>query len=252
MNDQSTLRDLAAALRTHGVCAYPNEACGLVLGLPTGKTEIVQCENTHDTPSQFFRISRIEYTKQADRGKIVGIWHTHPNGRHDFSEADKVGCEVSGVPWYVMSLLKRSDDDTFDYGPIKHMEPSGFKMPYTGRPYVPGVFDCWTLVIDWFAREHGIKIRNYPYTLADGSPGATLFAAHYRDEGFVRVINETPRPGDVFFIQDPSSLVPNHAAIFVGDDRILHHTLNRLSKHDVYGGYYLKHTVIHARHKELM
>ena len=251
MTFKSPIRDLTEAMRYYGEQEYPREACGFVIEGHRGKTEIVLCENIHETPESMFRIGRIEYTKNADRGRIVGIWHTHPEGHHTFTEADKVGCEIGGVPWYVMQI-NMDLDGSFKFGSVQTMSPSGFKMPYVGRPYVPGVFDCWTIVIDYFAREHSIKIKNYPYKLADGTPGASLFEKHFQDEGFVPLINEEPKVGDVFFIQDGSMDVPNHAAIYVGDDKILHHSLDRLSKHDVYGGYYLKHTVIHARHRELM
>jgi len=244
------IRDLTYAMQVYGAKEYPKEACGLVLAHRTGKTEIVRCTNTHEFPTKMFRIGRIEHTQHADRAQVIGIWHTHPEGHHTFTDADKAGCEVGGVPWYVMQITKEGEN--FVYGEVQSMQPSGFKMAYTGRPYVPGIFDCWTLAIDYFAREHSIALRNYPYTLPDGTPGATLFAKHYQDEGFVQLINEEPKPSDLFFIQDAGSDEPNHVAIYVGDDRMLHHSLNRLSKHDIYGGYYQKHTVIHARHRELM
>jgi cell wall-associated NlpC family hydrolase len=48
-----------------------------------------------------------------------------------------------------------------------------------------------------------------------------------------------------------NSAVPNHAAIYLGNNTILHHLVDRLSSKDVYGGYWLKATVCVLRHKEL-
>ena len=47
------------------------------------------------------------------------------------------------------------------------------------------------------------------------------------------------------------SPVPNHAAIYLGENVILHHVTNRLSSRDVYkwGGYYHKMTAKVLRHE---
>jgi cell wall-associated NlpC family hydrolase len=46
-----------------------------------------------------------------------------------------------------------------------------------------------------------------------------------------------------------SSSLPNHAAIYLGDQMILHHSQGRLSSRDVYGGYYWKNTALVLRHE---
>jgi cell wall-associated NlpC family hydrolase len=48
-----------------------------------------------------------------------------------------------------------------------------------------------------------------------------------------------------------ASSVPNHAAIYIGGDIILHHVYGRLSNRQIYGGYWRKHTTHHLRHKSL-
>ncbi|WP_255344084.1 NlpC/P60 family protein, partial [Acinetobacter baumannii] len=42
------------------------------------------------------------------------------------------------------------------------ISPTGYEAPYEGRPYVYGSFDCWTLCRDFYLREFGIELRDYP------------------------------------------------------------------------------------------
>jgi cell wall-associated NlpC family hydrolase len=65
--------------------------------------------------------------------------------------------------------------------------------------------------------------------------------------GFYRVFDL--KVGDVILIQVHAN-VPNHAAIYIGNEKIMHHVAGRLSKTDPYGGYWLKHSHSIYRHKD--
>jgi cell wall-associated NlpC family hydrolase len=123
-------------------------------------------------------------------------------------------------------------------------------MPYLGRPYCAGVFDCYSLVRDFYKREFQIDLGQYPYVLEDGRMGHTLFVEKYEKEGFEKLVRQEPKRGDVFILQMNAS-GPNHVAVYLGDEIILHHAIGRLSRRDVYGGYWAKHTTHHLRHKGL-
>jgi len=66
-------------------------------------------------------------------------------------------------------------------------------------------------------------------------------------QGFEQV--KEPQVGDVILISVGAN-VPNHAAIYVGDQMVLHHAPKRLSKRDLYDGYWLKHTHSIWRYRE--
>ena len=57
-------------------------------------------------------------------------------------------------------------------------------------------------------------------------------------------------PGDAFLLA-VRSVVPNHAAVYLGDNKILHHVLGRLSNLENYGGMWKHMTVAHLRHPEV-
>lgn len=238
---------LIATMRSAGERAYPREACGLVVA--AGKKSLaVECLNISPESRDRFMIDPRDYAKAADMGEIIGVWHTHPNLPPTPSPADKVGCENSGVTWYILGIHKEGGE--FVYSGPSVTEPSGFEMPLEGRPYVMGVLDCYTILQDFYKREYGLEVTDYPRIEEDGRMGFTRFVERYADEGFVRLIDQPAQRGDVFLIQMGGHDGPSHIAVYLGDDMILHHCHDRLSRKDIYGGgYWYRHTTHHLRHK---
>lgn len=225
---------------------YPYEACGLILSSGKKRPKIIECKNEASDPGNQFLINPTEYVKALKFGKVIGVWHTHVNCKVDASDADRVGCEATAVPWFIIAISK--EDGVVTLSEMARIEPHGFVMPYLERPYVEGQFDCYSLIRDYYWREFAIDLRDYPRVESDGTHGRKLFAARYKDEGFVQLIDQEPQIGDVFLIQTTSS-VPEHMAVFIGDEMIMHHCHDRLSRRDIYGGYWLFHTSHHLRHK---
>ncbi|EHT6055337.1 C40 family peptidase, partial [Salmonella enterica] len=131
--------------------------------------------------------------------------------------------------------------------------PDGFEMPYLGRPYVFGVFDCWMLCRDYLKREFNVELNPNPHLhIPSWYTGDTdILDQNYRNEGLVRLAPGTePQRGDVFFIQ--YGKMPDHCAVYIGDGMILHHQIDRLSCRAYYGGMYQKHTTHHLRHRDLL
>lgn len=238
------LTKIETALRKAAEEAYPQEACGVVLKIGR-KAEIVQCRNVAQDPVNYFVMDAEDYANAADRGEVVAIWHTHTDRSAEPSEADKVGVENSGLQWYILAINKTEEGFTFE-GPTL-TEPTGFEMPYIGRPYVFGVMDCYSLVRDYYKREFGILLGDGPRIEFWWRSGQDLLKKGAEEQNLIVQINQEPQIGDLFLMTTEGN-VPNHVAIYIGDDMILHHCHDRLSRRDVYAGYYRKHTVSHLRH----
>ena len=239
--------DLLKVIREAAVNRYPNEACGLVIKIGS-KSIAIETENSSEEPRSQFLIGALEYARCADQGEVIGVWHTHTNGNNSPSEADYAGCENSNLPWYLLST-RRNDDGVFTFQPLICFEPQGREIPYVGRPYAFGALDCWSLVRDYYKREFQIQLGDYPrhheFWLKEET---NFFENSWKDEDLVDVTGTIPQVGDIFFIQTDRSGNPNHVAVFIGDDKILHHCHGRLSRRDVFGGYWAKHAVRHVRH----
>jgi cell wall-associated NlpC family hydrolase len=178
-------------------------------------------------------------------GEVIGVWHTHPEKPARASDADIRGCNDSELPWYILGVYK--EDQSFRFSDLITVQPMGDDVPYVGRPYIPNVHDCYTLAQDYYRREFGLVLGSYENIEDWWLKGENFLADYYEKEGFERVSGE-PATGDAMLIQSGAK-VPNHVAIYVGDDRILHHSRSRLSKHDTYAGYWKDHTIFHLRHK---
>lgn len=238
--------DLIDVIREEGARQYPNEACGVVISV--GKRSVaIPCGNIATDPHLHFLMNPVDYSAAADRGEVIGIWHTHIEISNRASMADLAGCENSELPWYIVSVMKRSDE--FMFSDANVISPSGVEFPYVERIYVYGIFDCFTLMRDYYRREFQIKINDRPRTERFWLDGSNVLGDNWIDEGFVKLINQEPAIGDVFLMQTDNTGNPSHIGIYIGNEMMLHHCRGRLSRRDIYGGYWLKHTTLHLRHK---
>lgn len=240
------LDDLMEVLKKEAAIQFPKEACGVVVDVGNKRPEIRVCRNVSREPENAFLLSPNDYREAKKAGKIVAIWHTHPKTPPIPSDSDLSGIESTQTPYVIVSVRKNGDEFTFSEPKVYN--PTGFQMPYLKRPYIEGIFDCYGLLRDYYEREYGIHITNYPRVEDDGVLGYTKFLERYEQEGFVRLIDKLPQKGDVFLMQLFEN-VPNHIAIYIGDNKIMHHNRDRFSRVEVWGGYWQKCTTHHLRHK---
>ena len=187
-------------------------------------------------------------------GNIVAIVHSHPNGDILPSDSDKVQMQVHGLPWVITN---GKDFDTH--------YPTPFTAPLVGREYHHGVLDCFAIVRDYFAREHGIKIDDFERTDAwwEDPNNPSLYLDNFEQQGFVQVDNLQPH--DVILCRVGKTHHVNHALIYLGDyqlqsedvsptlgDIVLHHPYGGLSRREIYGENWQRRAVITVRHKDFV
>lgn len=217
----------------HARAEYPREACGLLV-IRKGREVYARCRNIGVGTDQFV-IHPEDYAAADIQGEIVGVVHSHPGMSPEPSQADRVACEASGLPWHIVGFP--SEDWV-------RIEPTGFVAPLVGREWSHGVLDCYSLVRDWFRSERGVLLPNFARFDDWWKRGENLYLDNFAQVGFEAVNFADLRslqPGDCFLMQ-VASPVPNHAAVYLGDGLILHHLQGRLSSRDVYGGYWQKVT----------
>lgn len=217
----------------HARAEYPREACGLLV-IRKGREVYARCRNIGVGTDQFV-IHPEDYAAADTQGEIVGVVHSHPGTSPEPSQADRVACEASGLPWHIVGI---PSEDWI------RIEPTGFVAPLVGREWSHGVLDCYSLVRDWFRSERGVLLPNFARFDDWWKRGENLYLDNFSRVGF-EVVNFADLRnlllGDCFLMQ-VASPVPNHAAVYLGDGLILHHLQGRLSSRDVYGGYWQKVT----------
>ena len=105
-----------------------------------------------------------------------------------------------------------------------------------GRQWKYGVFDCYTMVRDYFALE-GVRLPDFERP-ADLETSDSIFLAQAERIGFSQVEYNSRRPGDVL-IMKLGTKDPMHAAVLLPDERILHQRQDSLSAVEPLGRYYV-------------
>lgn len=236
----ASLLDLLPALHAHAAAEQPRECCGLAL-VAKGRLRYWPCRNVAGEAE--FAIHPDDQAAAEDAGEVVGVCHSHVYLPPEPSEADRTMCELTRLPWLIVN---------WPVGTHCLMEPSGYVAPLVGRVFTHGVNDCYTLVRDYYATLQIVLPLNPSRPDNWWHDGVSnLYLDNYRRAGFVLVRAEDDlRIHDVLLMQ-VGARVPNHAAVMVDDNIILHHCHGRLSSRDVYGGYWRKVTTHVLRHRDL-
>ena len=230
---------LKPAMREHAMSLPDQEVCGLIAA-----DKYWPCKNTHPSPSQFFAIAAKDYARIERKGPIQGIFHSHIDRQSKFSAEDVKGCKASQTPWVLFCL------GTSEWS---YADASG-NAPFLGRPWVYGIYDCYSLFRDFYKREFNIQLADYNRgaEFEWASPEWRMFEKNVKDQGFIEV-ESAERKGDMLLMQLQSPF-PNHTGVLINPSRNIfyHHLLDRFSEENVYGGYWAKHTNKVLRHKELL
>lgn len=225
-----------AAALAHAKQDDPRESCGLVVVIK-GRERYWPCRNI-STDEAYFILAPEDYAEAEDAGTVTAIVHSHPVSPPTPSQADRVACEKSGLPWFIVN------PKTEAWG---NLRPEGYKPPLVGREYAWGVMDCWTCVRDWYAEEWALELPDWNRPTPDQWDRHPMFDDCWDEAGFRPVALTDIQVGDSI-LMSLNNHRNNHVAVYVGDQLILHHLQGRLSSRDLYGGYYLKQTSRVLRH----
>ena len=111
-----------ATLLEEATRAHPQECCGLLLGQGARIDRVVPAANVHPDPERHFEIdpATLIAAHRAERAggrKLLGYYHSHPNGRAEPSAEDNAMAERAGRIWAIIAagdvLLWRDGAERF-------------------------------------------------------------------------------------------------------------------------------------------
>lgn len=215
--------------------AAPREMCGVAI-VKDGKPKFIECRNIGND-NDFFYMHPQDYVEAANQGEVIAIVHSHGAHSTEPSDADLTACEKSRKPWLIVNTAGKST----------LIMPTGYKAPLIGRTWAHGVHDCYSLLRDSLLEIIGTPIIDFERGVNWWERGENLIVDQYEKAGFKRLLDHSLKHGDVLIMQ-VGSKVPNHCAVWLDGNYILHHCANRLSSRDVYGASWQRLTVLHLRH----
>lgn len=103
-----------------------------------------------------------------------------------------------------------------------------------GRDFIYNIQDCFALAQDWYYKEIGLTLPNYPRDKYWNRNGENYIMEQYSKYGFIDVALEELKPGDALLYQVQSK-VPCHIGIYLGNGQVISHWFGRQSAIESYG-----------------
>lgn len=127
---------------------------------------------------------------------------------------------------------------------------------FEGIEWVHGVSDCYSLIQRVYWEMFSIPLSDYDRkTYWWVHPELfDLYRQHYEQEGFIKVEITEDNPlqiGDAILMTIGCE-IPCHAAIYIGDNKILHHFMNKESSIEEYNGIWKQTTSEVIRHRNFL
>lgn len=229
IDQQAAIRQLA--------CASPEaETCGFVLT----SGDVAQVPNTSSDPASYFSIAPEDYAAYEELG-IAGVWHSHLSDP-EFSPTDQNVLRADDLPWAIYCLAT----DTFS-----QVNP-GAPAPLLNRPFVYGVYDCYSLVCDYLS-ELGVNMPAWgrgPWGEWN-KPDFVPFDNEARNQG-PEVVDEIYQAGDLIFFNlgDYENHI-DHIAVFNSPTTFIHHLSQKKSRIERFSSYWKAHVKCVIRPQQL-
>jgi desampylase len=96
------------AIRAHAAETPDAEVCGLLFGTVEAVETVQRCANVADTPATRFEIDpaaliAAHKVERAGGARVIGHYHSHPNGVCAPSEADRAEALDAGQYWLIVA-----------------------------------------------------------------------------------------------------------------------------------------------------
>lgn len=223
---------------------YPAEAVAFLV-VERGKYRLYPCQNAAPDPNAGILTTAADWAAAEARGEIVAVVHSHPDADGRPSPQDLSAAAASGLAW-IIAGFPDGVDGRVDWQKI---DPARREIaPLYGRRFIHGLVDCWTFIKDWYHLERGIELIDGYRPDLWWERGLNLYVERYPEAGF-RLVRAYPgddllrlvEVGDMLLISYASP-VSNHAAVYLGENKVGHHLLGRLSSADMLSDYLIRRT----------
>jgi proteasome lid subunit RPN8/RPN11 len=225
--------DVIEAARRDALDRYPAEACGIVTA-----HGYESHPNLALDPTLAFRMSA-DVDERIAHGDVLAVIHSHPitdPTDPDFPSVEDQQQQIAqGIPWGLTVVHGPDMAETpYFWGdgiPDVPIMPRNFRWGPAGTD---GRGDCFALIRDWYRLHWGLTMAETPRGPNWLEEGPNLYLEGTQREGFTPIRQESLQYGDAILCAFGSGGRPNHAAVYLGDGTVLHHTENRMAQRHGY------------------
>ena len=237
--DENTLNKIKA----HCSSNKNEESCGFIYE-NKNVLHIYKCKNIASDPKKYFIISDEDYEKCSYKGEIICCFHSHINNR-GFSPEDIRESLKNNLP-YILYNVKQ--DKFYFFNAIKYKSYS----QYIDIPYRNGHNDCWSILQKYYKNELNIdildpepdrflyedeyewaEIKRKKYNYEPFSWGYDIRKQFFNSTNLFKIeFNEFQNfdKHDILIIKYPWQPFPSFGCIYLGEDLVLEHVNQQLSK----------------------
>ncbi len=204
--------------------ATPAEVCGFIYRDAGGAPRLFPCANTADDPVKRFEIDVRAHIRALHAGtELLGVYHSHVGEPEGFTEDDLEFAEHVALPQYLCNA--EAPDQLLNY------LPPTCQPPLEGRAFTLGFHDCFELPRIYYRQKFGHYLADYERDESFRHEEQGTIMENYAREGFALLAPDPlqVREHDILMFRTERAL-PQHFGIFIGQNRMLHHPLNALSR----------------------
>lgn len=219
-----------AIIHKHTLACYPNEAV-----IAITKTTAKPLVNIHETPETDFKVDAKEFYKF----KGIALVHSHPTvlgkpnpmyGNHYVDARVPSGHDMQtqlnmNIPFGIIAC------DGTEISPILWFPD--LESPLEGHEYTHGVYDCYRVIRAYYWQNYKILLQDFPRDYDWYKKTPRLYLDEFKNVGFDEITEDQLQPGDAIIIR-LIAMHESHAAIYLGNDEIVHHNNDSLSRVENY------------------
>lgn len=211
--------------QAHAELEYPSESVGVIIN-----NKYIPVKNTHKQPTKYFTIKKETIITLKKIGEIQAVIHSHTNGIQFPSFTDIKTQIAWNIPFGILVV-----NELEEAGSILWFGDSVPKVPLIGRVFMPGIYDCFSILRDYFLEKYNFYLKDCPRDILwyNQNTHNDLYLNNFKKYGWEVVEDCTAddlQVNDVLLINlTRKNNKPTHGAVYLGGDDILHHEPGRIS-----------------------
>lgn len=160
----------------------------------------------------------------------ISILEVDPNSDLSLSSSNREEMNENNL---ALTIVGKDKDHSKSFLPDRYFE----NVSYENRIYIYGLLDCYTLIRDYFRDNYDVWIpANIDRSFGWWHNGRNLYVDLYEKYGFRETFDPIKKDDVLLFKFDNG--MPSHSAIYVGNGKMLHHMIGRMSCIDDFDGIY--------------